>query len=144
MKNVGVLKMLGKCSSRCQLQMWSLLGCHHLRTCEMQARAKGTGVILPNLQLEGMHPISVMFMGVNTCAGVVPLREGSYADEQVIEHGWDSGAFVGISWLMYANYGCIELESVQIDAILKNGHLDCHDIGICEMWARAEDTDMLF
>jgi hypothetical protein len=50
----------------------------------------------------------------------------------------------GISWLMYANYGCIELESVQIDAILKNGHLDCHDIGICEMWARAEDTDMLF
>ncbi len=96
MKNVGVLKMLGKRSSRYQLQMWSLLGCHHHRTCEMQARAKGIGVILANLQLEGMHPISVMFMGVlNTCAGVVPLGEGSYADEQVIECGWNSGAFVG-------------------------------------------------
>jgi hypothetical protein len=35
-------------------------------------------------------------MGVlNTRASVVPLGEGSYAHEQVIECGWDSGAFVG-------------------------------------------------
>ncbi len=63
----------------------------------MQASwAKDTGAILANLQLEGMEPISVTFMGVlNTCASVVPLGEGSYAYEQVIECGWDSGAFVG-------------------------------------------------
>jgi hypothetical protein len=43
-----------------------------------------------------MQPISVTFMGVlNTCAGFVLLGEGSYAHEQIIECGWDSGAFVG-------------------------------------------------
>jgi len=96
MKNVGELKMLGECSTRCHLQMWSLLGCYHIRTCEIQARAKDTGAILANLWLEGMQPISVTFMGVlNTCASFVPLGEGSYAHEQIIECGWDSGAFVG-------------------------------------------------
>jgi hypothetical protein len=96
MKNVGALKMLGECPTRCHLQMWSLLGCQHIRTCEVQARAEGTGVILANLHLDGMQPISVTFMGLlNTCASVVPLGEGSYAHEQVIECGWDSGAFVG-------------------------------------------------
>jgi hypothetical protein len=96
MKNVGEFKMLGECSTRCHLQMWSLLGCYHIRTYEMQARTKDTGAILANLRLEGMQPISITFMGVlNTCAGVVPLGEGSYAHEEVIEFGWDSGAFVG-------------------------------------------------
>jgi hypothetical protein len=62
----------------------------------MQARAKNTGAILANLQVEGMQPISVTFMGVlNTCASVVPLGEGSYGHEQVSECGWDSGDFVG-------------------------------------------------
>jgi hypothetical protein len=30
--------------------------------------------------------------------------------------------------------------SVQQDAILKCGHLDRHDVGTCEMWARAQGT----
>jgi hypothetical protein len=50
----------------------------------------------------------------------------------------------GISSLINADYGCIELENVQINAILKNGHLDSHDIEMCEMWARAKGTDSLF
>ncbi len=32
------------------------------------------------------------------------------------------------------------MESVQQDAISKCGHLEHHDIGACEMWARAEGT----
>ncbi len=44
-----------------------------------------------------------------------------------------------LGWCMQT----IELESVQIDAILKNGHLGHHDIRMCEMWARAEGTHLL-
>jgi hypothetical protein len=32
------------------------------------------------------------------------------------------------------------LEHVQQDAILRCGHLDCHDSGTHEMWARAKGT----
>jgi hypothetical protein len=48
----------------------------------------------------------------------------------------------GVAWLT-----CTEsvealkmLEHVQQDAILKRGHLDCHDSGTHEMWARAKGT----
>jgi pentatricopeptide repeat protein len=48
----------------------------------------------------------------------------------------------GVAWLT-----CIQsaealkmLEHVQQDAILKRGHLDCHDSGTHEMWARAKGT----
>jgi len=64
MKNVGALKMLGECPTRCHLQMWSLLGCQHIRTCEVQARAEGTGVILANLQLDGAFVGNIL---VNVC-----------------------------------------------------------------------------
>jgi len=48
----------------------------------------------------------------------------------------------GVAWLT-----CIQsvealkmLEHVQQDAILKHGHLDCHDSGTHEMWVRAKGT----
>jgi hypothetical protein len=94
MKSVGALKMLGECRTRCHLQIWSLLGCHHIRRCEMQARAEGTGVILANLQLDGMQPISFTFMGVlNTCASVVPLGEGKFHKVRLV--------YIPVSCLLY-------------------------------------------
>jgi len=38
---------------------------------------------------------------------------------------------------MWEHRGC--LESVQQDAILRCGHLECHDIGTHEMWAKAQE-----
>jgi hypothetical protein len=44
---VGALRRLGGCSTRCHLKMWSL-GMPGIGTCEMRARAEGTGTILTN------------------------------------------------------------------------------------------------
>jgi hypothetical protein len=48
----------------------------------------------------------------------------------------------GVAWLTCTQ--SVEalkmLEHVQQDAILKHGHLDCHDSGTHEMWARAKGT----
>jgi hypothetical protein len=38
--------------------------------------------------------------------------------------------------------GC--LESDQQDTISKCGHLDCHDIGTCEMQAKVESNGIIF
>jgi hypothetical protein len=47
MQNVGVLRILGECSIRCDLESGQL-ECHHIGTCEMQARTEGTRTILTN------------------------------------------------------------------------------------------------
>jgi len=39
---------------------------------------------------------------------------------------------------MWEHGGC--LEGVQQDVISGCGHLDCHGIGTCEMWARVKGT----
>ncbi len=41
-QNVGALRMLGKCSTRCDLDD---LDCHGIGTCEMWTRAEGTRII---------------------------------------------------------------------------------------------------
>jgi hypothetical protein len=67
---------------------------------------------------------------LNTCASVVALEVGTWAHDQVIHCGWDSGAFMGSSWVdMYAeceNFGgCLEI--LRQEAISRCGDLEWHD-----------------
>jgi pentatricopeptide repeat protein len=72
----------------------------------MWARTEGAG----QLQQEGVLPNSGTFGGLlNVCASVVALEEGGYANEQVIQSGWDSDVFVGNCLVdMYAKCGSME------------------------------------
>ncbi len=42
--------------------------------------------------------LSTFVMVLNAYASVVALEEGRYANEQVIQSGWDSDVFVGNAW----------------------------------------------
>jgi hypothetical protein len=62
------------------------------------------------MQQEGVLPNSGTFGGLlNVCASMVALEEGRYANEQVIQSGWDSDVFVGNCLVdMYAKPGSME------------------------------------
>jgi pentatricopeptide repeat protein len=62
------------------------------------------------MQQEGVLPNSGTFGGLlNVCASMVALEEGRYANEQVIQSGWDSDVFVKNCLVdMYAKRGSIE------------------------------------
>ncbi len=94
------------------------------------------------MQWEGVRPNALTFVGVlNACASIAALEEGKCAHEQIIQSGLESDVFVGNSLVdMYCqmcNHGRC-LEGVQQDAFTQCGLLDCHDIGTCEVWTRAE------
>jgi hypothetical protein len=56
--------------------------------------------------------------------------------------GFESNVFVRVAWLTrMQNVGALKMiRECSKDAILKCGLLECHYIGTCEMWARAEGT----
>ncbi len=70
-----------------------------------------------------------------------------YSWAEIIESSLESQVFVGNSLIaLYAKCGSIEdacRRSVPQYAISRCGHLECHGIGACEMWARAEDTGFI-
>jgi pentatricopeptide repeat protein len=82
------------------------------------------------MQQEGVQTDTVTFLGLlNACASIVALEEGRCGHEQIIQSGCKPDVFVGSSLVdkMWEHGGC--LESVQEDAILRCGPLECHDIG---------------
>ncbi len=62
------------------------------------------------MQLEGVQPDSVTFVGVlNACASLMALEKGRLAHEQIIQSGCESDIFVGSSLIdMYVKCGSIE------------------------------------
>ncbi len=47
-QNVGALRMLGECSIRCHLKLWSL-GHHDIERCEMEPENAASFVLLSNI-----------------------------------------------------------------------------------------------
>ncbi len=60
----------------------SQLDCHELGTCEMRARAQGTGTISTN--------------ATGGCANVTALEEGGCGNEQIIQSGCDFNVSLGL------------------------------------------------
>ncbi|CAK9267098.1 unnamed protein product [Sphagnum jensenii] len=62
------------------------------------------------MQLEGVQPDSVTFVGVlNACASLMALEKGRLAHEQIIQSGCESDIFVGSSLVdMYVKCGSME------------------------------------
>ncbi|CAM6066490.1 unnamed protein product [Sphagnum tenellum] len=62
------------------------------------------------MQYEGVHPISVTFVGMlNACANVAALEEGRHIHGAIIESGYESDVFVGSGLIdMYAKCGSVE------------------------------------
>jgi pentatricopeptide repeat protein len=85
------------------------LDCYDIWTCEMWARAEGTGIISGNTTGRCATK-RFYFCGVlNACASMVALEEGRCAHEQIIQSGLESDVFVGSSLVdMYAKCGSME------------------------------------
>jgi len=63
-------------------------------TCEIWARAEGTGTISTNAR-EVVRRDSATFVAVlNTFGSVVAIEDSRSAHEQIIQSGWDSNAFM--------------------------------------------------
>ncbi len=129
MQNVGALRMLGECSTRCHLEMWSFgmpwywdvwnvgKGRRHLN-CFNKCNRK------------------ICDVGVlNACASLVVLEEGRCAHEHFIQSGWDSDVFMGNNLVhMYAKVDMIDIQLPSLtfgsrDGILLN--TQPNDIFIC-------------
>jgi hypothetical protein len=63
---LGTLKMLQECSTRCHILKCGYLDGHHIGTCAIQARAEGTGTILTNAT-EGCATKVCSFCGGAEC-----------------------------------------------------------------------------
>ncbi|CAK9272619.1 unnamed protein product [Sphagnum jensenii] len=62
------------------------------------------------MQLEGVQPASITFLGVlNACASVIALEEGMCNHHHIVQIGLESDVFKGTSLVdMYAKCGNIE------------------------------------
>ncbi len=100
--------------------------------------------IFQQMQWEEISPDKLTFLEViNACAGHLGVLEDCrLVHEQLIQTGCNSDLFVRVPRLTcMQNLGALRmLGESSADAILRCCHLDHHDTGTCEMWARAEGT----
>ncbi len=110
MPNMGALRMLRECLTRCHLEMW-LLGLlwywGHVKSGQGQKALE----VFQQMQQEVVQPNSVTFVKVvNAWTSLVALEEARHAHEQIIQSWSDSNVFVRTTRLadMYAKCGCME------------------------------------
>jgi pentatricopeptide repeat protein len=99
--------------------------------------------LFQQMRQQGAIPNKFTFIQViKACAALRTFEHGRLVHKQLVQTDCECDVFVGSSLVdMYAKCGSIDdAWSVQQDAISKCGHLEHHDIGTCEMWARAEGT----
>jgi hypothetical protein len=94
MQNVGALRMLGECSTRCHLKMWSLEARWYWDMWNM-----GKGRRRWNywrIQQHGVQPNSVTFVGVpNACASLIALEEGRCVHHHITQSGLEMNPYFG-------------------------------------------------
>ncbi len=142
MQNVGALRMLGQCSTRCHPEVWSLknvvvLG--HAR-CEQGQKALE---LFSQMQQEGVRPNSVTFVGVlNACASMIALEEIMCIHHHIIQIALESDVFVGNSSVdMYAKCGNIEDAWTVFKNITSQNVVTWNAIlGGCAMHGRVRET----
>jgi pentatricopeptide repeat protein len=87
MQNVGALRMLGECSTRCHLKnvltgRTMIFG--HVK-CGQGKKALG---LFQQMQQEGVQPDSVTFVGVlKACASMVAIEEARCVHQDIIQSG---------------------------------------------------------
>jgi hypothetical protein len=90
MQNEGALRMLGKCSTRCHLEMHGHLDHYDIGTYEMLARSEGTATSSTNVA--GVCATKLCYF----CgASVVALEEGGCIHEYIFQSGHELDIFVG-------------------------------------------------
>jgi hypothetical protein len=84
-------------------------------------------------------PLWGCWMNVPAC---LHLKRVDVFMSRSFKGGFESNVFVRVAWLTrMQNVGALKMiRECSKDAILKCGLLECHYIGTCEMWARAEGT----
>ncbi len=107
-QNVGASRVLGECSTRCYLEMWSLKLPWYW---DMSNAAKGRRHWIYFGKCS-RKPCSqtLTFAGVlNSCAGLGALGDSRIVHEQLIRTGCNSDIFVGNSLVdVYAKCGSLE------------------------------------
>jgi pentatricopeptide repeat protein len=97
------------------------------------------------MQLEGVEPDPVIFMGVlNACGIVAALEVGRHVHEQIIQTGFMSDVLVSSSLIdMYAKCGSIEDAWRVFNEMPTCDVVTWHDCGTCELWVRTEGISIV-
>jgi pentatricopeptide repeat protein len=102
--NEEAWRMFNKMPSQ-NVVTWTTMILGHVK-CSQGQRALA---LFPKIQLEGVQPNFVTFVGVlNACASIVAIEEGRCAHEQIIQSGLEQMFLCRIAWLTYAKCGSIE------------------------------------
>ncbi len=93
--------MLGECTTRCHVKMFTTMIFRHVRCGQGQKAQK----LFQQIQQEGVQPNAVTFVGVlKACASMVAMEEGRCVHEEIVQSVWD--LLLQRGWFIYFLWGC--------------------------------------